>query len=220
MSTATTTPIGDRPIGDRLKDENAELHTRAEKAPLQAALVQGRLSREGYAALLGQMLFVHRAVEEVIDSARARHAGIGAIVSQSQHKSHLVEQDLEALGVDAAALAPMDSTARVVSMIRERGRAHPEVAFGLHYVLEGANNGNQFIARVIQRTYAFEGSSGTRSLDPYGSRQREVWGAFKQSLNAQVFTDAERDRMVDGAKAMFQAIIDISEELWQAVGKA
>ncbi|MEA5557662.1 biliverdin-producing heme oxygenase [Nodularia spumigena] len=215
MSTAATTPIG-----DRLKDENAELHTRAEKAPLQAALVQGRLSREGYAALLGQMLFVHRAVEEVVEKAAAAHAGIGAIVSQSQHKSRLVEQDLADLGVNAGSITPLASTARVVSMIRERGSAHPEVAFGLHYVLEGANNGNQFIARVIQRTYAFEGGSGTRSLDPYGPRQREVWGAFKQSLNAQEFTDAERDCMVDGAKAMFQAIIDISEELWQAVGKA
>jgi heme oxygenase len=208
------------PIGDRLKSETAELHTQAEKSPLQAAMIQGRLPREAYASFLGQMLLVHEALDRAVEQAAASHAGVRAVWSPEQKKAALVRQDLAFYGVDASAVKPLPETARVIDLIRTRSVQHPEIALGLHYVLEGANNGNQFIARVIGKVYALQGPDGLRSLDPHGPRQREVWGAWKSALNAQQFTDAERDRIVEGAAAMFQAVIDVSDAVWKTVGKA
>lgn len=208
------------PLGDRLKTETGDMHTRAEKSPMQAALVQGRLPRDGYAAWLGQMLFVHEALDHAVASARARHPGVAAVAHEGQFKAPLVREDLASLDVDVSGIAPGPATARVVEMIERTSGADPVAALGLHYVLEGANNGNQFIARVIRKAYALEGERGTRSLDPYGPRQREVWASFKQALNAQEFTEAERDRIVESAKDMFRAVTEISEELWASFGKA
>lgn len=216
----STTTAAATPIGDRLKSETAELHTQAEKSPLQAAMIQGRLPREAYAAFLGQMLLVHEALDRAVEQASAAHHGVRAVWSAEQKKAALVRQDLAFYGVDALSVKALPETQRVVDLIRTRSKAHPEVALGLHYVLEGANNGNQFIARVIGKVYGLQGPDGLRSLDPYGPRQREVWGAWKSALNAQQFTDAERDRIVEGAAAMFQAVIDVSDAVWKSVGKA
>jgi len=216
MTTAPSTLA----IGDRLKTETAELHTLAEKAPLQAAMIQGRLTREAYAAFLGQMLLVHEALDRAVEQASAAHPGVRAVWSTEQKKAALVRQDLAFFGVDPATVKPLPETARVIDLIKSRSKAHPETALGMHYVLEGANNGNQFIARVIGKVYAIQGPDGLRSLDPYGPRQREAWGAWKSALNAQQFTDAERDRIVEGAAAMFQAVIDVSDAVWRSVGKA
>lgn len=216
MSTATpAAPI----IGDRLKSETAELHTRAERAPLQAALIQGKLDRAGYAAFLGQMALVHEALDGAVERASERHEGVRAVWSAEQKKASLVREDLSALGVDPSGVKPMAETQAVIDLIRTRSEAHPEVALGMHYVLEGANNGNQFIARVIRKVYGMDGIEGTRSLDPYGPRQREVWVAWKSNLNAQQFTGPEQDRIVEGAAAMFQAVIDVSDAVWRSVGK-
>ncbi len=216
MSTAT--PAASI-IGDRLKAETAELHTRAERAPLQAALIQGKLDRAGYAEFLGQMLLVHDALEQAIESAAEKHHGVRAVWGSEQNKAALVREDLAFFGVDPARVVPMAETQAVIGLIRDRSAAHPEVALGLHYVLEGANNGNQFIARVIRKMYAIEGSEGTKSLDPYGPAQRETWAAWKSTLNAQQFTGPEQDRIVEGAAAMFQAVIDVSDAVWRSVGK-
>lgn len=216
MSTATPSAA---PIGDRLKTETQDLHTRAEKAPLQAALIQGRLDRAAYASFLGQMLLVHEALERAVEAAAAKHPGVRAVWSADQKKAPLVREDLAYFGVSPSSVAPLPETKAVVDLIARRTAAHPEVAIGLHYVLEGANNGNQFIARVIRKGYALEGPEGTKSLDPYGPRQREVWGAWKSSLNAQQFTGPEQDRIVEGAAAMFQAVIDVSDAVWRSVGK-
>lgn len=220
MSTATpatNTPIG-TPIGDRMKNELADLHVQAEKAPLQAAMVQGRLTRDAYAAFLGQMLLVHEALERVVAAAAKAHAGVRAVWNPEQNKAALVREDLKFFGGDPAAVKPLPATKAVIDLIQSRGAASPEFAFGLHYVLEGANNGNQFIARIVRKVYALEGAEGTKSLDPYGPRQREVWGAFKTTLNAQQFTEAERDRMVEGGAAMFRAVTDVSDAVWKSVG--
>lgn len=216
MTTATPAIT---PIGDRLKTETAELHTRAEKAPLQAALIQGRLDRAAYTMFLGQMLLVHEALERAVESAATRHAGVRAMWSADQKKAPLVREDLAFYGVNPSSVVPLPETKAVIDLIATRSAAHPEVALGLHYVLEGANNGNQFIARIIKKVYALEGPDGARSLDPYGPRQREVWGAWKSSLNAQQFTGPEQDRIVEGAAAMFQAVIDVSDAVWRSVGK-
>lgn len=215
----STSAPASTPIGDRLKTETAELHTRAERAPLQAALIQGRLDRAAYATFLGQMLLVHEALESAVESAATKHPGVRAMWSADQKKAPLVREDLAFYGVNPSSIAPLPETRAVLDLIAKRSSEHPEVALGLHYVLEGANNGNQFIARVIQKVYALEGPLGTKSLDPYGPRQREVWGAWKSSLNAQQFTGPEQDRIVEGAAAMFQGVIDVSEAVWKSVGK-
>ena len=53
----TTTPnaTDPRPLGQRLKEDNWDLHQQAERDTLPQHLVQGTIPRETYVELLGQM---------------------------------------------------------------------------------------------------------------------------------------------------------------------
>ena len=84
---------------------------------------------------------------------------------------------------------------------------------GLHYVLEGSNNGSRYIARHVARAYDLAPGPGLRYLDPYGERQREYWMAFKNDMLAEGFTDVETALLVQGAKQMYQTVAELSDDL-------
>lgn len=80
-------------------------------------------------------------------------------------------------------------------------------------MLEGSNNGSKFLSRVVQRAYSLAPGPGTRYMDPYGDRQREVWAQFKVDMASARVTSGEADRMVAAARTMFRAIADIGDGL-------
>ncbi len=65
---------------------------------------------------------------------------------------------------------------------------------GMHYVLEGSNNGSRFIARHVGRAYQLSTGPGLRYLDPYGDRQRAYWMDFKNAMGKFQFTGADEER--------------------------
>ncbi|HVZ94059.1 MAG TPA: biliverdin-producing heme oxygenase [Phycisphaerales bacterium] len=209
MTVTESAPGG---IMGRLKNETAELHVAAERSPLQAALVRGVLPREGYAAWLGQMLFVHRALESALASAAKESPVVGRVYQDWQNTAPHVEADLKFFGFDTAGAKPGAGGREMIARIERVRKTNPVALLGMHYVLEGSKNGGKFIAKVVGRVYGLT-QDGLRTLDPYGDAQRDRWAWFKSAMGAETFSPSEQDAMVEEAKAMFNAVPAIGADV-------
>lgn len=198
---------------ERLKSETAAMHADAESHVFQKNLAKGELPRDSYVAWLGQMLLVHRALEGRLRQLRASKPNAAKAVKDAQFQEPYLLEDLAYFGADANEIEPLGATARLISTIETAYRAEPLTALGFHYVLEGSNNGNKFIARAMQKALALSPGAGLKYLDPYGDEQRALWAAFKDDMNSVEFTPAEQDAIVGAAKAMFAGIGDLSTDL-------
>lgn len=206
----TTDP---RPITQRLREDTKDLHTRAEKGEFQAALVSGRLPKEQYVDMLEQMLPVHRALDAALRCGVMRVPQLRQVVRDEHYQEPYLVEDLGFFGRDPARVQPLHATQQMVDQVERVCREDPVALLGLHYVLEGANNGNKFIAKVVQKTYGLQPGPGTRYLEPYGERQPQVWAQFKQDLEACTFTPDEAELVVRAAEDMFRGMIAIHDEL-------
>lgn len=207
--TTTTVPGG---IMERLRAETAERHKRAEEHRFQRTLLSGRLTREQYAAWLGQMLVVHRALESAIDGVRPACAALGVVTDAQRHSRNL-EADLRSLGAEPPAVEPLAGAAWLCGRIERAAREEPIALLGMHYVLEGSMNGNKFIAMAVRKGMDVRPGEGDRYLDPYGEGQRAVWAAWKAEMGERAFTPSEVDAMVRAACDMFDGVSKISEDL-------
>ena len=201
------------PFSTRIKSGTWDLHQQAESQPFQKSLVQGRVGREAYARWLSQMLLIHRTLEGRLRELTATDPRVAAIVTEEQHQEPYLLADLDTLGADMGSIEALPATAELVRDIEEAAEREPIRLLGFHYVLEGSNNGNTFIARAVRPALGLEPGAGDRYLDPYGERQRAVWGAFKAELDAQNFTPAEQDAMIEAARDMFEGISAVSKGL-------
>lgn len=209
----TTTPS----FALELRESTASLHTVAERSGLQQLLVSGRISRPQYAQHLAQMLLVHRALDGALREAAKAVPQVATIVREEQYQEPYLLEDLAFLGVDPASIKPLPATAKIVTEIRQMASEDPAALLGYHYVLEGANNGNRFIARAMAGPLGVRpGAAGTRYLDPYGERQRELWTAFKTNLDVISLTESSRARALAAAKSMFEAVANIGDEIMAA----
>lgn len=201
-----------------LKSRTTEAHKAAESRPFQRALLSGRITREAFAAYLGQMCLIHRSLEAALREARDRVPAIAGVVREYQYQEPYLLDDLRHLGVTPAMLEPLPATTGIVEMIEQAATARPMVLLGMHYVLEGSNNGSAYIARALRRSLGLAEGRGDRYLDPYGPLQRERWAEFKRDLDAVVFTETDREDLLGGALAMFEAVTRLSDELHHATG--
>jgi len=199
-------------LSKKLKDGTWDLHAQAEKQPFQQNLVKGKVTRDAYAGWLAQMLLIHTALERRLRELCEKDPRVAAVVTDEQQQEPYLLADLAALGYDKPA-EPLASTAALIENIEKTAKAEPIRLLGFHYVLEGSNNGNAFIARAVRPALGLEPGSGDRYLDPYGERQREVWAGFKTAIDGESFTAEEQDAMVAAARDMFAAISDLSAAL-------
>jgi len=196
----------------RLKAETAEHHARAEGKALQQKLVRGLLTREEYAAWLGQMLLVHRALEAAVERSRPRAEVLKVITDEQTHSRRLME-DLAFYGVDAHGVRANRATARLIARIDAIAAENPVAVLGLHYVLEGSMNGNTYIAMGVRKGLGLSPGQGDRYLDPYGPQQRAKWAEFRSGVDSCAWTVTDANAAVEGAKAMFEGVGEVCEEL-------
>ena len=209
--TETTAPTS---IMDRLRTTTAELHRAAEHHPFQHALTSGNLPAEQFAAYLGQLLLVHRVVERGLRELTAARPAITAIVTPEQIQEPYLVTDLRHFDVDPETIEPTPKTRAVCERLDAAGKAEPLAYLGHHYVLEGSNNGGSFIAKRLSKVYGVApGAPGLKYFDPYGDRQRPLWGEFKSAMSAIPFTAAEADTLERAALEMFRGMLDVFDGL-------
>jgi len=199
-------------VMERLRTETRDLHDRAEGREFQRRLVHGETGRDDYARWLGQMYLVHHALEVPLRRIAESDPSFRAVRDEQFQEPYLLA-DLAALGVDPATVEPLPATRSIVDELGRVAAEDPLQLLGHHYVLEGSNNGNRFIVRVIAPALGLDRDSGARYLDPYGDQQPAKWRQFKQDMNEVGFTPEQIDRLVAAARRMFEAVGDISDGL-------
>lgn len=199
-------------VMERLRTETRDLHESAESHDFQRRLAGGAVSRGEYGQWLGQMLLIHRALEDRLEPCIDSDERFAAVKRGQFQVPHLLA-DLDALELDASSLKRLDATSDLVARIEADAEAEPLRLLGYHYVLEGSNNGNRFISRALLPSLGLERDRGGRYLDPYGSEQPAVWKRFKADMSEVGFSSDEKDLLVDAARTMFESIGDLSAEL-------
>ncbi len=204
---------GSTSIMEALRKATMTHHAAAEHHAFQRELAKGQAPIKQYAAFLGQLLFVHRALWTALTHAATDCPQIAGVLEPWQDDEPRILEDLAHFGVDADALSPFTSTSTLVAQINEFGRTNPIVLLGHHYVLEGAKNGGRFIAMNLRRAYNLQDNNGTRYLDPYNDEQRARWQSFKDDMEAQFFAPDDRTDIIASSCSMFEAIAGISDDL-------
>lgn len=206
----TTDP---RLLGQRLKEDNWDLHHQAEHDALPQHMVRGTIPRDAYIQLLGQMCLVSRALDSAILEHRDGVPILKELVTDEQLQTPYIEDDLTHWGVNPDTVKPLPGTAGLIAEI-ERCRAEsPLRLFGLHYVREGANNGNKYISKKLRKAWGIaDDAPGFSFLDPYGDRQRPLWESFKTQLDRIDLTEQEQAEIIAAARSMFEHIIAIHRD--------
>jgi heme oxygenase len=201
------------PVMDLLRDATADLHKAAENHAMQKALVKGELPRERYADYLEQLWILHRALERALTEHAGDDERLGGLEeAAAMHVRHL-ELDLAELGRDLRQIAPTDAALDLARRIDRDATTYPVMLMGYFYVLEGSMNGNRFIARAVERIYELKPDAGLRYLCSYGEEQPPNWKAFRERINAMRFETEEREALVVRARAVFESIRLIADEL-------
>lgn len=201
----------------RLKAETRELHTYAEKRPLQQQIAGGTVDRAAFAAYLGQLYLAHHALESALARSRGLRPEISAVATTERMRVPELERDLEYYGIDPTALGPDPATTRFAAEVAETERSAAVALLGPLYVLEGSTNGGRFLARRLRQAWDLDGR-GLDYLDPYGEEQPQRWAEFKLQMDSLPLSAAERDAVVAAAAATFRAVADISDDVARRTG--
>lgn len=197
------------PISTLMKEGCADLHEQAEHDTLPARMVSGRLTRDEFIRTLQQGAIWNKALDEAIRQARPGSPFLTALVDDAQLQGPNYEADLAYYGSQTDA----QPSPGVEALCHDIEQSDPLTLLGLHYVREGANNGNRYVAKKLRAAWGVTGSDGFRSLDPYGEGQRPRWERFKTTLDAQPFTEQDKARLVEAGRLMFTRIMAIHKDL-------
>ncbi len=203
---------GDVGIMDRLRVATAKQHDDAENHEFQQAFFAGRLTRDQYVRYLEELHRVYSCLENQIRSASAQRPELTQVVIEENFREGDLVDDLEFFGAKPGSHAPTPSTETFVSHVEVLARTNPIALLGMHYVLEGSNNGSKFISRNIRRAYDLT-DRGVRTLDPYGGDQRQKWLDYKLRMGELDLSPDESDAIVEAAKYMFTALGRVSSDL-------
>lgn len=122
-------------FAQRLRRETAQAHSDTENAQFVTELLAGRLTRQGYAALLAQSWFVYETLERVGRS----HAGdpiAGPFLDDALLRTPALEADLTFLLGPRwrETIAPLPATERYVARLEQVAAVRPEVFLAHHYL--------------------------------------------------------------------------------------
>lgn len=201
------------PLTQRLREGCWDLHQSAESGDFAARMARGELNQDAYVAMLEALYEPMRLLDERLLAHRRGVSALDAILDEPQLQAPHIADDLRHFGAPVPTGPVGDASQALVDLIHRTERRDPAALLGLHYVREGANNGNHFVAIKLRKSLGLSGSAGARFLDPYANEQRARWEAFKKTLDRQAFEPEQRDAIVGAAREMFSAIIAVHREL-------
>lgn len=181
-------------------------HRDAEGAQFMSQLLDGKLPREAYVALLAQQWFIYSALE-----AGGRGLAGDPMVSPFLHDSLLreraLEQDLEFhLGTRwREQITALPATERYTARLREVSETWPAGFVAHHYLRYlGDLSGGQIIRRIMERTYGFE-TDGVRFYIFDGiAKPKPFKDDYRAAMDAMVLDDAEKLRFIDEVSDAFR----------------
>lgn len=176
---------------ERLKAETEPAHERIER---EIRLADRLRSRAAYADLLKRFYGFHAVWE-----AEARRSLADPNFFDRRRKTHLLIQDLQALGVERSTIAALPLCRPMPAMTTRAA------ALGSMYVVEGSTLGGVFIAKGVERALGLDARSGCAYFRSYGRDVGRMWTSFRAHLTAGASTD-DAEEMVAAANATFETL--------------
>ncbi len=209
--TDKTTPVPG--IMATLKAATAEQHRRAERHEFQQMMVRGTLPREVYADWLGQMLHIHRGLEDHLDRLVESHPRVASVFDDDRRKVPFLLDDLAFYQSDGEGEA-LPAARRFLALLDTLAATTPLALLGVLYVLEGSTNGARFIARRIREAYDLPPDGGAAFVDPYGEAQPSRWKEFKEAMERLDLSGAETRSVTAAAQETFNAVEALGGDLF------
>ncbi len=200
----------------RIAQATAEPQRAMKEHPLQRDLASGLLSRGAYVDWLGQLFFVHRALEWHLGRLRAAVPPLASVVQDHYFHTPALASDLSCFGVVLHRLVPLAPTTVLVELIEGLADRAPLALLGFAYVLEDAKNGGRQKAKRARLAYRLRPGQGVAYLDPYGDKQRQRWLDFKIDMEATGFEAWEIAVIADAARLMQESLITIMDGVLQS----
>lgn len=200
-----------------LREATAAVHDRAEHSTYMDDLLKGRLTRDAYYDLLGQLLFVYSALEECGETVSATPVGeamiderllrVGAIAADLTylHGDHSWREDIE----------PLPATRAYVARLDEIADARDGVAFAAHHYVRylGDLAGGQVIGRMMKTHYELgEGGVETYNFADI-PKIKPYRDGYRETLDSLPELRANLGRLTDEAKRAFILNIDLFDAL-------
>lgn len=191
-------------LAQRLREGTRELHAEVERAGAMGALLQGRLARAGYVAMLRNLHVVYRALEGAL-AVRAGAPLLRPFDLPALARAEALAADLVSLHGpawrDALPLVP------AAAAYAQRLAAAPDTALVAHAYVRylGDLSGGQVLARLVARHYGLAAGSGTRFYEFGGeARAQALKQGFRAALAVLPVTPAEADAVVTEALWAFR----------------
>jgi heme oxygenase len=199
-------------FSEQLKSATRSFHSAAEGQNFQRLLANALLPVDLYASYLGQLFFVHQALEEAIEQYSKTDKRLKEVVLPEQIQEGFLRNDLIFLGTAPETMTPLPATSRLRQEIAFQATNNPLSLLGFHYVLLGSKHGGKLIAKNIKERYQFD-ASGTQYFNPYGENFMPCWQSFIKNLNQLERGEADQDDVIKAAQAMFSGIGEIGTAL-------
>lgn len=190
----------------RLREATADLHTRIEQLPFAVAMIGARLTREQYVLALGQLWYVHDALESEI----VEHPALGCVYEPAMARRAAIERDLTALGA-AGPASEGPPTRALADAIRRWSAERPQALLGSLYIFEGSRMGSMVLVKPLARSLGVPVEAG-RGLDYHLEEMAgrlQAWGRFKAAMLAAPLTAEDHDGIVASGVATMQGLYDV-----------
>jgi heme oxygenase len=207
-------------LSARLRDATRDEHERTESSPFVTALMDGKLDRAAYEALLGQSYLFYSVLEEAGDRWRG-DAIVGPFVSDALLRGEALAADLAWLSGPGwrAGLAPLPATRRYVDRLRQVCFSSRSAFVAHHYTRYlGDLSGGQIIRSKLRSIYGLTGD-GVRFYVFDGIAKPKVFkDGYRALIDAVPWDTGERTNLVAEANEAFRLNRGVFDDLGKALG--
>jgi heme oxygenase len=199
-------PAADLPA--RLRQAIGAAHAAIEALPASRAMLEGRIRRQSYAVLLGQLWYVHGCLESRLTGDHPA----AALFTPEMSRAAVILRDLQVLGGGVGPVA--GATRQMVDALTAEAERSPWTLLGALYVLEGSRMGSMVLARPLARALGVAMNPGCGldyHLDGAADRPR-TWGRFKASLAMLPLSEADQAAAVRGAAVTMDGLFAVYAE--------
>ena len=202
-------------FSERLKAETDAAHRETEQSGFVGALLGGKLTQAGLAALLGQTYLVYTSLEEA-GRTHADNALVSPFLSDDLLRVAALEADLEFLIGEnwREGLEAMPATERYVARLQEVGTDWPAGFVAHHYLrYMGDLSGGQIIRRMLERAYGLQ-TDGLRFYTFDGiPKPKPFKDAYRANLDALDITAEEQQKFIDEVNIAYRLNGDLFADL-------
>ncbi|WP_137725898.1 heme oxygenase (biliverdin-producing) [Prescottella subtropica] len=183
----------------RIRTESDAAHRSTEGSRFVGELLEGKINKDGYAALSAQTYLVYEALERV-GTTHADNPVVAPFLSPELLRLPSLAADLEFLyGADwRDRLVASPATARYIARIEEAAAASPAVFVAHHYLrYMGDLSGGQIIRRMLSRAYDYD-VDGLRFYIFDGIAKPKVFkDEYRAKLDAAPLSADEQQAFID-----------------------